>query len=254
MSKNDSGRNRVRPLAALRALRTVVNDPEQTPKVFEFIRALSGPSLAKGYRRFRKTRKGRRILAQEFNLIDILRDRERLASLPPGSLGRAYYDFIYGEDLSAEELVEASIDPEAPQEVVDAGLSRYAERLRDQHDLWHTLTGYGRDTLGEACLLGFTYAQTRNRGVGLLAIVGAHRLRGVFGNDAPRAVWRGYRDGRRASWLPATDWENLLPLPIERVRRLLGIKRPRMYRILRAELDAVMAELEAPAAASQASS
>jgi ubiquinone biosynthesis protein COQ4 len=32
------------------------------------------------------------------------------------------------------------------------------------HDIWHVLTGYRRDALGEACLVAFSYAQTRGLG------------------------------------------------------------------------------------------
>ena len=98
-----------------------------------------------------------------------------LAALPPESLGRQYLDFIKAEDLSADGLVEAS---EEQADALDANsdLALFATRQRDMHDLWHVLTGYGRDELGEACLLGFTYAQNKNRGVGFIAFVGCFKL------------------------------------------------------------------------------
>jgi len=108
-------------------------------------------------------------------------------------------------------------------------MQRYAQRLRDQHDIWHTLTQYGRDELGEACLLGFTYAQGRNRGIGLIVLYGAWRLYQALGIRALRAIWQGFRSGLRASWLPGEDWESMLELPIEEVRRLLGIRPPTAY-------------------------
>ena len=237
-----SDRQRIQPRAAFKALRELIDNPERTEKAFEVIRALSGQSLARSYRRFVKTESGRRILAKELNLIDTLRDREHLRALPAGSFGRAYYDFVYGESLSADELVQASAvaDDEA-EGIFDQDFARFGERVRDQHDLWHTLTRYGRDELGELCLLAFTYAQTRNRGVGLIVLAGMFQFREFFGNRIFGIVWGAFQDGRRASWLPAEEWEELLPLPIADVRRLLAIPAPDTYRTAKLEYLAATA-------------
>ena len=222
--------HRFHPIIALRRLRQLSADPEDTSKVFEVIRAASGPSLRKGLARFREREEGRRILAREINLLDTLRDRERLRAMPEGSLGRAYYDFTYAEHLSADGLVDASMSEEgAHYDGMSPDMQRYAERLRDQHDIWHTLTQYGRDELGETCLLGFTYAQGRNRGIGLIVLYGVWQLHRAIGMRAVRAIWQGFRSGLHASWLPGEDWERMLELPIEEVRRLLAIRPPTAY-------------------------
>ena len=63
------------------------------------------------------------------------------------------------EKITADGLVEASQENVPPElENQSEELIAYGKRIRDQHDLWHVLTGYGRDTLGEVCLLWFTYA------------------------------------------------------------------------------------------------
>lgn len=220
----------MRPVDALRTLRQLIADPEDTSKVFEIIRAASGSSLQRGIKRFREREVGQRVLANEINLLDTMRDRERLEALPPGTLGRAYYDFIYAEDLSADGLVDASmVQGGSVYNEMSPDMQRYAQRLRDQHDIWHTLTQYGRDELGEACLLGFTYAQGRNRGIGLIVIAGSWKHFQHRGIPALRAIWQGFRSGLHASWLPGEDWEALLELPIEEVRRLLAIRPPTAY-------------------------
>ena len=229
---------RAQPLVAWRALRKLIADPEDTPRVFEIIGALGGPSLVRGLRRFRATAVGQRVLAEHVDLIDTLSDRDALAALPSGSLGRAYHRFVYAESLTAEGLADAS-DAGHGYDFENPHLRRYGTRLRDQHDLWHTLTDYGRDPFGEACLLAFTYAQTRNRGTLVIALAGAWKLSrepgasGVF-----RAMWRAYRDGCRASWLPAQDWEALLPRPLAQVRRLLAVRPPAAYRAALATMQA----------------
>ena len=219
--------------AMLVALRQLLADPDDTPRVFEITRALGLPSLRRGARRFKGTAVGRRVLAERINLLDALRNRDALAAMPAGSLGRAYHDFVYREQLSADGLVEASMVGGSHGHFGDPDLRRYAERMRDQHDLWHTLTQYGRDPFGEICLLAFTYAQTRNRGLGLIAAVGTWKGMRKLGAGVPKAMWRSYQTGRHASWLPEQDWENLLRLPVADVRRQLAIPRPaRDYRNL----------------------
>ena len=128
----------------------------------------------------------------------------------------------------ADGLVEAS-EGEKKEPFTDPDLMLFAARQRDMHDLWHVLTRYGRDELGEACLLGFTYAQNRNRGVGFIALVGCLKLYGKYGFNATRAIFRAFRDGRRAAWLPAQDWELLLLQPLDSVRKELGIDIPEIY-------------------------
>lgn len=231
-SKKDN--SRMQPLVALRALRRLIADPEDTPRVFEIIRAMAGPSLRRGLRRFKQTTTGRQALAERRSLLHTLRNREALAAMPAGTLGRTYYEFVYGESLSADGLAAASMDGEASAyDFDDPELSWYGERMRDQHDLWHTLTRYGRDPFGEACLLAFTYAQTRNRGIGLIALAAGWKLSREIGGGTFKAMWQAYRAGQRASWLPGQDWESLLARPMAELRRLLAVQPPTAYLAMR---------------------
>jgi len=218
----------MQPLVALRAITRLVKNPNETREVFTIIRALSGSDLEKGLKRFQATEVGKTVLQDRRQLTSVLNDRTKLASLPPSSFGRAYLEFITDEGLSADGLVEAS-EGEKKEPFKDPDLMLFAARQRDMHDLWHVLTRYGRDELGEACLLGFTYAQNRNRGVGFIALVGCLKLHGKYGFSATRAIFRAFRDGRRAAWLPAQDWELLLGQPLDSVRRELGIHIPKIY-------------------------
>lgn len=226
-------RQPMQPRAAWAAVRKLIHDPEDTAQVFAVVRAMSGPSLERGMARFAALDVGRRILDENIDLLDTIRDREKLRAMPANSLGRAYLAFVVREAISAEGLVEAS---EGGEETYD---TLYGKRLRDQHDLWHVLTDYGRDELGELCLLAFTYAQTGNRGIGLIVVVGAFKYSRIVGTRVLRAVRRGYRDGRRAAWLPGQDWEALLPRPLDEVRRQLGIDSPIAYRALMHQLAVV---------------
>ncbi|MEM9743938.1 MAG: Coq4 family protein [Pseudomonadota bacterium] len=223
---------RLQPLTAFRALRRLIADPERTEEVFVVIRALSGTSLEQGYARFRATALGQRVLAEQRVLIDRLTDRTALRALPADSLGRAYLTFVEREGITAEGLVEAS-DHESL--IADPGLLLFSQRQRDMHDLWHVTTGYGRDTFGEVCLLAFTYAQTRNRGLGVIALAGLAKHLRPMGWGVLSAFITAYRAGKRARWLPAEDWELLLTRPLDEVRTTLGISDPVRYRSLIAQ-------------------
>lgn len=104
------------------------------------------------------------------------------------------------------------------------------------HDLWHVTTGYGRDTMGEVCLLGFTFGQTGNPGLAFIALIGALKIARENDRRILRALWAGFRAGRRAQWLPAADWEHLLTLPLDEVRERLGVSTPPVYPEMRAAL------------------
>ena len=135
------------------------------------------------------------------------------------------------EQLTADGLVEASQD-EVTYTEMSEDLKRFATRQRDSHDLWHTLTQYGRNELGELCLLAFTYAQTGNRGIGLIVLAGSMKMRKYYGLSVFSTVFRAYRDGKNCQWLPAQNWELLLEKPIEQVRTKLGIQDPIAYQQL----------------------
>jgi ubiquinone biosynthesis protein COQ4 len=213
-------RNPIRVPEAWRALKKLIADPDRTDQVFVIIDSLSGNSGEKQFSRFASTPVGRQVLAEERDLIAVLSDREALGQLPEGSVGRRYADFMNAEQISADGLVEASEQGgRGPNE--DPHRSRFGVRLRDSHDLWHVVTGYNRDLVGEASLLSFTFAQTRNPGIG--AIVAMAFLKAGDLPGARRMIRQAYKRGRRAAWLPGADWETLLARPLDEVREELDL-------------------------------
>lgn len=201
-------------------MRRLIADPDDTARVFEIVEALSGNTLARVTARFAATETGAEILSERRRLLPVLIDRDRLRAMAPESLGRAYADFCDRAGITADGLVRAS---EARREVPDDPAQRLVgERLRDMHDLWHVVTGYGTDLAGEAGLLAFSFAQTRNPGIAFIVAVGYARMRGEA--RAGRAmIVDGLCRGARAAWFPAQDWERLLGLPLARVRQILGV-------------------------------
>ena len=216
------------PLAAIKSMIRLVRNPTHTHEVFTIIKALSGSDLQKGLERFKGTEFGEKVLRNRLQLRDSLKKRNLLAELPDGSLGREYQKFVQEENLSADGLEKAN-ERSLQAEITDPELKLFAARQRDMHDLWHVVTGYGRDELGEACLLAFTYAQNKNRGVGFIAFVGCFKLFANYRFNALKAIFQGYRIGRKAAWLPEQDWESLLVNQLNNVRDHLNISKPSRY-------------------------
>ncbi|MBM4266107.1 MAG: hypothetical protein FJ144_05745 [Deltaproteobacteria bacterium] len=231
---SSTARKKIRPLVALRAIRALIQDPDDTRKVFEVIDALSGSALERAFRRFRGTETGRRLLEERPDLLAVLSDRERLLAMRVGTLGRAYGEFVHREQLSADGLVEASMTAEELDPTIPEERFWFGERLRDMHDLWHVVTGYNRDLIGEAALLSFTYAQVRNRGVGLIVLAAYLQANGEI-RWARKVMRDAYRRGNRAAWFAGQDWEALLERPLAEVRRDLGVEALPVYQEIRSE-------------------
>lgn len=213
-----------RPLTALRALAALAQDPDDLPKVFTIIDSLPGRSFIRMMERFRATDVGRRLLATKPDLGKRLSDRAALHALPPGTLGRVYAELMDRQGITPQGIVDASVEGRTPRERTPDE-QFLADRMRDTHDLWHAVTGYGMDLLGEASLLAFIYTQTKSPGIALVALFGALKA------DASerRLMVEGYRRGQRAAWLPAVAWEELLDRPISEVRELLRVGPPPVY-------------------------
>lgn len=232
--------DRIHPLLALRAIRALLRDPDDTARVFEVIDALSGRSGARLFERFRRSAGGARLLRERPNLLALLAAREQLLALPVGSVGRSYAEFMGREQISADGLVSASETGTTPDASLPEERRWFGARLRDMHDLWHVVTGYQRDLVGEAALLAFTYAQTRNRGIGFIVAV-AYWKAGRAQPTARRLLRDAYRRGRRAAWLPGQDWEALLAQPLDQVREQLGLGAPPRYTQLRSQAAPALA-------------
>ena len=230
---------KVRPFHALASVMRLVANKEDTRQVFEIVGALAGGAHKRMFGRFLATDYGRRAVTEPVKLEEILGDRDWLRQLPEGSFGRAYLAFMEGQNLTPDGLVEAAgeagIDYECETQFEE--FRRLFLNLEVSHDLWHVLTGYERDALGELCLLGYTRVQSRNPGFRLIIWVGALAQK----LEQPRQpIWRaidqGVEMGKKSEWLIGEDVIALLPLPLEEVRSKLNIIEPSVYRSVPQEI------------------
>lgn len=228
----DRPKVRRRPLKAWRHMQKLIADKEDTAQVFHIIEALNGDASRKDFHRFLKSNNGLSLLKARKFLPQILDDHAPLKSLPEGSVGRAYVEFMEREGLTAHGLVEESQLQRANQIEFDDDLLWYTNRLRDTHDLYHVLTGYGRDALGEDALLGYTHSQHGGLGISFIAFMGNRQI----AKEAPKearvreVLAEGRRNGKMAERIIDQDIEALLDQPLQEVRERLNIADPVLYK------------------------
>ncbi len=221
---------RVQPIRALKAIRRLLADKDDTVQVFEIMQALNGQSGARAYRRLMSTASGGKIAYDRVEIAAVLSDDAFIDDFAPDSVGGAYRHFVRSEGLSAEGLAEESRKARGSTPDVQHPVAWFGRRIRDTHDIWHILTGYHRDGLGELCLVAFSYAQTRSLGWALIAVGGVlQAFKLGHGRQTLKIVWQAYRNGRHAAWLPGQDFVTLLQEPLEAARARLNIARPTLY-------------------------
>lgn len=231
----------VRPLHATVAVAKLILNKEDTRQVYEVIHDLAGGAGKRLFARFVATPYGRRVVTEPVKLEEILSNRAWLRTLPEGSVGRAYLAFMEGENLTVDGLLgaakEAGIDYDAPTQFPE--FMRLFLHLNISHDLWHVMTGYGRDAVGELCNLAFTREQTKNPGIAFINRVGVVAQK-LSSPDVPvfAAFKEATRMGESVDFFLQHDVEKLLPQPLDEVRRKLGFITPAIYNSIPAEVKA----------------
>ncbi len=221
---------KVQPLRALKAIRRLLADKDDTVQVFEIMQALNGRSKAKAYRRLMSTVSGGKIAYDRVEIAPLLSNHAFVDSFAEGTVGGAYRQFVRSEGLTPEGLAAESLKARDTALNIQHPVAWFGRRIRDTHDIWHILTGYHRDGLGELSLVAFSYAQTRSPGWALIAVGGV--LQGFklgHGRETLKIVWQAYRNGKKAAWLPGQDFVTLLNEPLEAARARLNIARPNLY-------------------------
>ncbi|WP_298303182.1 Coq4 family protein [uncultured Erythrobacter sp.] len=229
-----------RPFKVLHHFGKLVEDKEDTEQVFHIIEATKGKKSHRQAWDFIASEDGQRFLRDEVDIPTMLDAHEDWADLPDNSVAKKYIAFMKREGLSAQGLVDESHKWAPAERRPNDQTEWYFNRLRDTHDLFHVLTGYGRDALGEAALLGFTYSQNYNPGILFIGYAATRQIKKVTGTNAPlfRAVREGQRLGKAAQKLAHMDVAAVMREDIDEARARLGIGKPVIYRQCLAALQA----------------
>jgi ubiquinone biosynthesis protein COQ4 len=215
---------------AIRALQRLFRNKEDTAEVFEIMFALNGRAYAADFARLLETADGGRIAYERVEFADRLLDPAWVASFPPGSVGAAYLEFQNTQHLTVQGLIDES-HKGVPAAELDQRhpYTWWFRRIRDLHDIWHVLTEYGRDALGEMCLAAFSHHEVRGPGWALIVAGGFLRCHGPAAGKARLAMLEARARAGRAAWLPGEDYERLMFEPLEAARARLGLTPPRAY-------------------------
>ena len=228
--------------AAFRALRKLLANGDDTTQVFVIMRSLNGPTGPKNFARLMRTPEGGRLAYRHVELAERFSDPEFIASFAPGTVGAAYRTFLEQTGYTAQGLAEIS-NLDKIEGIIEHPYAWYGRRVRDTHDIWHVLTGYKADeTMGEAALVAFSYAQTGGLGWAFIGAGAALKsIRETKGLLFAQAVWEGYRNGRSAKWIQGEDYEALMHEPLDAARERLGIVEPVLYKRAQRELGEALA-------------
>jgi ubiquinone biosynthesis protein COQ4 len=184
--------------------------------------ALGGQTDERLLRRMLADSTGRELLARRPRLPALLSDHSALARLPDGSFGRAYLAFCRRHRINAATLVESENRMSRDFGRLDPLRQWFSDRLTVLHDLWHVLGGYDATQPGESAMICFSLPQ----GLGYRPMPVFVVMLLLAGHLSPRRALEAFRRGRRAAFLVAQPYEELLPQPLEAVRRRLGLPPP----------------------------
>lgn len=150
-------------------------------------------------------------------------DLDLLLKYPENSLG-----YIY-----ASYLLETGFDPNFYRKLeVKDNASYILLRLRQTHDIWHLVTGFGTDVVGELGLQAFVLAQTRRPMSVVLIAGGLLKILLQCPTDLENlldGIAVGYRMGAKAKPFLAQKWEENWEKPLSEWRLQLGVEPTTIY-------------------------
>ncbi len=145
-------------------------------------------------------------------------DIDELMAMRSDTLGGAY----------ARHMTDRGLRPDYYESVEARHRFHYLRlRVRQTHDVWHVLTGFDTDPVGEVGLQGFYFGQVTN-GQSVLILAGGIIKCLFTGRYAELerfvdAFCEGYHNGRAARFLLEVRWEHLWSEPLESLRQRFDI-------------------------------
>jgi ubiquinone biosynthesis protein COQ4 len=156
---------------------------------------------------------GDRYIAPQPNL-------EGLLTLRDHSLGRVYASKMIAEGFNPNFYPEPSVENE---------LDYIRLRVRQTHDIWHAVTGFNTDELGEISLQAFGLAQMHYPSAVLILAAGL--ISGIKHPQQPesldaifKAIVEGYQMGQQAKLFLAQRWEEAWSKPLSEWRAELNVQ------------------------------
>ncbi|MGD0345403.1 MAG: Coq4 family protein [Terracidiphilus sp.] len=212
-----SHRNQIQYLETIRGLTTMIRDPGHTESVFDIEDGLQNLEAYKLAVEYVRNDPAMAQLMKERYLRHGAHDLDALLKLPETTLG---YRF-------ARHLRDRGFDPDYFRvREVHTDLDYVLMRLRQTHDIWHVVTGFDTEPIGELGIKAVELAQTRRPMAAVVAAGGV--LRFLYKDpehlgEVLGAVSEGYQMGIKAKLLLAQKWEDHWERPLEEWRAMLNV-------------------------------
>lgn len=209
-------------LITLKGTVSLIRDPAQTDSVFDVEDGLRHTKAAQLSVEYAKSKPGvAEIFAERY--LAPPPDLAALQQLPADSLGYTYAAYLTAAGFDANFYRKVAIEDDVTYMFM---------RLRQTHDIWHVLTGFGSDVNAELGLKAFEIAQIHRTLAAMLIAGGLLRtllktpelLDGLL-----EQIAIGYRMGARAKPFMAQKWEEHWEKPLAEWRRELNIETTTVY-------------------------
>jgi ubiquinone biosynthesis protein Coq4 len=206
----------------LKGFVSIIINPGNTDSVFDIIEGMRNTEASHLALEYLKSLPGVDQIIQERYLAPTP-DLDLLITYPKDSLGYVY----------ASKMKQENFDPEFYQKIeVKDDLSYILLRLRQSHDIWHTVTDFNTDVVGELGLQSFNLAQTRLPLPIILIAGGLLKTLVQYPAEMSRLLDQiaiGYRMGSKAKPFLGQKWEEHWDKPLAELRVEMGVEPTLVY-------------------------
>jgi ubiquinone biosynthesis protein COQ4 len=205
-----------RLVIGLRAFRRLIDNPADPLQGPIFQMCVEHALMRKLARDLERHAEGRRLLAERPRLNATTVSLATMFAYPTKSLGYSYAAYF-------DQNAITPFDP--PKLGVNTTEEYVATRLREAHDVFHVVTGYGTDDIGELELQWFNFGNLGWGPLPILVLVASFLTGRMSKYGGLWAVCRraraAYRRGRRSRTLASVFWEDHWHMPIRELQALL---------------------------------
>ncbi|MEM7726368.1 MAG: Coq4 family protein [Cyanobacteria bacterium P01_A01_bin.45] len=209
-------------LTTLKGCVSLIRDPSQTESVFDVVDGMKNTDASKFALKYIQSDSGVEKIIQERYTPDIP-NIEALLKYPPISLGYTYASYLKESNFQADFYRKLEVEDD---------ISYLLLRMRQVHDIWHIITGFGTDSIGELGLQAFSLAQTRLP-LAVILLAGGLLRTLIKSPDTMGSLLDniaiGYRMGAKAKPFLAQKWEENWERPLDEIRKELNVELVESY-------------------------
>jgi len=203
-----------RARVALKCLEVLQKDPAN-PEYADLFNTCMDRNLYSAFAEdWSRNAEGRRLLAERPSLEAKDLDLSALERLPDGTLGREFVRYFQTNGIKPFVSAGAS----------DTDFRYVVKRLRETHDLYHVVTGYGTDPVGELELQAFQVGNLHFRSSLFIVVVSLANVSSMMKipfSQYARRLWAAFRRGARSRYLASFRFEEHWETPVAQLRAAL---------------------------------